>query len=313
MPPAKDVIETVLYTALPPAAGAALVVCVFLSLGRWAAALGSAVAIALGFGWANAGWTLYPLEGEWGVPGRVIPWSPAADAPAWHGLPRAVLILLAVGLVSRWNGLFVARYLDERRRWGATLLVWAVRAAVVAVVAPGLVPPAWGGEVAWLKPALVAVMLALWVALDGVARDRAGSEVAGYISAAFLAAGAVLIYHHTARFMDLAVMCGCAAAGVALAAFPTRADASGVVPLGVVGLPGLMLNGRYLVDSEVPVASFWLVALAPLGLLPYLVPAVARRPRWVVIPLRALLVLAPLVASVVLAARYEQLAFAEEW
>jgi hypothetical protein len=231
----------------------------------------------------------------------------------WHGLPRAALILLVVGLVSRWLGLFVTRYLDERRRWGATLLIWAVRAGVVAVVAPGLVPAEWAGESAWLKPALVAAMLAVWVALDGVARNEAGSEVAAYLAVAFVAAGAVLLYHHTARFMDLAVMCGCAAAGVAVASFPTRADASGAVPLGVVGLPGLMLNGRYLVESQVPVTSFWLVVLAPLGLLTFLIPAVARLPRWVVIPLRAVLVLAPLVAAVVLAAQHEKLAFEEEW
>jgi hypothetical protein len=313
LPPTKDIIDTVLGTALPAAAGAALVSCVFQSIGGWAAAVGTAVAVVVGLGWANAGWMLYPLEGEWGMPGRVIPWSATRDAPAWHQIPRAAAILLAVGLVSRWVGLLVARRLNERRRWGATLVLWAIRAAVVAVVAPELVPAGWAGELAWLKPALVLTMLLLWVAMDSVARDRAGSEVTGYLAAAFLAAGAVLIYHHTARFMDLALMCGCAAAGVAVSTLPTRADASGAVPLGVVGLPGLMLNGRYLVDSQVPLTSFWLVALAPLALLPFLIPAVSRLPRWVVISLRAAIVLAPLVAAVVLAAQHEQLAFEEEW
>lgn len=314
LPPAKDVIDAVLGTALPAAAGAALVVCVFLSFGRWAAALGSAVGVVVGFGWANVGGELSTAQpSDWWRPGRVVPWSAAPEAPVWHGLPWAGVFLLAAGLASRWVGLLTARHLDERRRWGAELLVWAVRAGVVAVVAPGLVPAAWAAETLWLKPALVAAMLALWVALDGVARDRAGSEVAAYLAAAFFAAGAVLLYHHTARFMDLAVMCGCAAAGVAVASFPTRADASGAVPLGVVGLPGLMLNGRYLVDSQVPVASFWLVALAPLGLLPSFIPVIARQPRWLVVPLRALLVLAPLVVAVVLAAQHEKLAFEEEW
>lgn len=309
LPPAKDVLDALHHTVLPAAAGAALVVCVFLSLGRWAAAVGAAVAVVVGFGCAN--YTFDALS--WENTGRVIPWASEPDSPAWHALPRAALILLVVGLVSRWLGLFVTRYLDERRRWGAMLLIWAVRAGIVAVVAPGLVPAAWAAEVVWLKPALVAAMLAVWVALDGVARSEAGSEVAAYLAAAFFAAGAVLLYHHTARFMDLAVMCGCAAAGVGIASFPTRADASGAVPLGVVGLPGLMLNGRYLVESQVPVTSFWLVALAPLGLLPFLIPAVGRLPRWVNIPLRAVLVLAPLVAAVVLAAQHEKLAFEEEW
>ncbi|QDU21497.1 hypothetical protein ETAA1_34640 [Urbifossiella limnaea] len=286
-----------------------MVVCVFLCFGRRAAALGSAAAVVVGFGWAN--FTFEAVSGD--NTGRVIPWVAEPDAPAWHALPWAGVVLLAAGLVSRGIGFLVARLLDERRRWIASLLVWVVRAGVVAVVAPGLVPLAWAAEVAWLKPALAAAMLALWLVLDRAARDKASSEVTAYLAAAFLAAGAVLLYHHTARFMDLAVMCGCAAAGVAVASFPTRADASAAVPLGVVGLPGLMLNGRYLVESQVPVTSFCLVALAPLGLIPFLIPVVARLPRWVVILLRAVFVLAPLVAAVVLAAQHEKLAFEEEW
>jgi hypothetical protein len=309
LPPATDVLDALHHTALPAAAGAALVTVAFLSLGRWAAALGSAVAVAVGVGWAN--YTFGALS--WADTGRVAPWAPGADAPGWHGLPRAGLFLLTAGVASRWLGLVAGRLLDERRWWGANLLTWAARVAAVLVVAAGLTPAAAAAEYPWLKPALAAAMLAVWVALDGVARDGAGSEVAAYLAAAFFAAGAVLLYAHSARFMDLAVMCGCAAAGVAVAAFPTRADASGAVPLGVVGLPVLALNGRFLTDSQVPLASFWLVGLAPLALLPFLLPVVARQPRWVIIPLRALLVLAPLVAAVVLAAQHERLAFEEEW
>lgn len=309
LPPTNEVLDTLHHTVLPAAAGAALVVCVFLSLGRWAAALGSAVAVAGGIGCANYTFDAF----RWENTGRLIPWIAEPDGQAWHRLPRAALILLSVGLVSRWLGVLGSRYLDERRRWGATLLMWAVRVGVLAVVAPGLVPAEWAGPSAWLTPALVVTMLTSWVALDAVALKEAGSEVAGYLAAAFIAAGAVLIYHHTALFMELAVMCGCAAAGVAVATFPTRADASGAVPVGVVGLPGLMLNGRYLVESQVPVASFWLVALAPLGLLPFLIPAVARLPRWAVVSLRTLFVLAPLGVAVVLAAQHEKLAFEEEW
>jgi hypothetical protein len=309
LPPTKDVLDALHHTALPAAAGAALVMAAFLSLGRWAAALGAATAVAVGFGWAN--YTFDVLS--WLNTTRVIPWYAEDGAPAWHGLPRAAAFLLVVGLISRWLGLLAGRLLAEKHWWGANLFVWAARVGAVAVVVPGLVPDAAAGEHFWLRPALMATMLALWVALDGIARDTAGTEVTAYLAAAFVVAGAVLLYAHSARFMDVAVMCGCAAAGVAVAAFPTRADTSGAVPLGVVGLPTLMLHGRLSLDSQVPVTSFALVALAPLALLPFFIPAVARQPRWVVIPLRALLVLAPLVAAVVLAAQHEKLAFDEEW
>lgn len=309
LPPTKDVLDALHHTALPAAAGAALVTAAFLSLGRWAAALGAAAAVAVGFGWAN-----YTFESlSWSDTTRVIPWYPEDGAPPWHRLPRAAAFLLVVGLVSRWAGLFTGRALAEKHWWAANLFVWAARVGAVAVVAPGLVPDDPGGAHLWQRPALAAAMLALWVALDGLARSGAGSEAAAYLAAAFVVAGAVLLYAHSARFMDIAVMCGCAAAGVAVAAFPTRADTSGAVPLGVVGLPALMLHGRVSLDSQVPVAAFALVALAPLALLPFLIPAVARQPRWVIVPLRALLVLAPLVAAVVLAAKYETLAFDEQW
>lgn len=309
LPPTKDVLDALHHTALPAAAGAALVTAAFLSLGRWAAALGAAVAVAVGFGWAN--YTFDSLS--WSNTTRVIPWYAEDGAPAWHRLPRAAALLLVVGLLSRWAGLLTGRLLDEKHWWAASLFVWAARVGAVAVVAPGLVPDAAAADQFWLRPALMAAMLAVWVALDGVARDQAGTEVAAYLAAAFVVAGAVLLYAHSARFMDVAVMCGCAAAGVAIVSFPTRADTSGAVPLGVVGLPALMLHGRVSLDSQVPVTSFVLVALAPVALLPFLIPAVSRQPRWVVIPLRALLVLAPLVAAVVLAARHETLAFDEQW
>jgi hypothetical protein len=63
---------------------------------------------------------------------------------------------------------------------------------------------------------------------------------------------------------------------------------------------------------QVPEAAFWLVALAPAMLLPFLIPAVARnQDRWYVRAMRAILVLAPLVAAAVLASQNETLAFDE--
>jgi hypothetical protein len=309
LPPTEDVLYALRHTALPAAAGAALVMAAVLAFGRWAAALGSAVAVVVGFGWGN--YTFDSLS--WTNTSRVIPWFAEESSPAWHRMPVAALILLVVGLVSRWFGLLTALVLPVRYWWSASLFTWAARVAAVGVVAPGLVPVDAAAEYSWLRPALAAIMLVLWVVLDGVARDRAGSEVAAYLAVAFLVAGTILLYAHSARFMDIAVMCGCALAGVAVVAFPTRADTIGAAPLGAMGLPALMLNGRFSVESRVPVESFWLVALAPLVLLPFLLPVVARQSRRVIVPVRALLVLAPLVAAVILAAQHEKLVFEEEW
>jgi hypothetical protein len=65
----------------------------------------------------------------------------------------------------------------------------------------------------------------------------------------------------------------------------------------------------------VPPTAFWLVALAPLALVPFLIPALSRKNGWVARVIRAVLVLAPLVAAVVLAGQHEQIAFPQddEW
>jgi hypothetical protein len=102
--------------------------------------------------------------------------------------------------------------------------------------------------------------------------------------------------------------------GIAVAAGVGKADTSGAIPAGVVFLPGLVLGGRpSLADNLVPASCFWVLALAPVVLLPFLIPALARRNGWLVRIARPLLVLAPVVVAIVLAAQHEKLAFEEEW
>jgi hypothetical protein len=298
---------------LPAAGGAALAYVLFLCLGRWAAALGSAAGVVVGFAWAN-----YTFEAlDWENTGRLAPWRPwdpvTPSQAAWRWLPAAGLLLVLTGLVSRWLGLAAGRVLPDRWRWrAATLLIWLPRSAAVGV-ASGWLVPASAAEYGWVPYALPAVMLASWAVWDGLARAGAGGEVAAYQAAALYTAGAVLLYHHWAGATEVAVIAGSALAGVAVVAWAARADASGAVPAGVAALPVLMLAGRLGADSQVPLASFWLVALAPLALAPFLVPRLSRQNGWLARVGRAVLALTPLILAVVLAAQYEQLAFEEEW
>lgn len=308
LPPVKDILDALRLSVLPAAGGAALVVGLFAVLGRWAGAAGSAAAVVAGFAWGN--YTFGALS--WEATGRLVPWMSDGPHPAWHWLPRAAVVLVVVGLFSRWVGLLAALRLPDHRRWGAGLLVWAARVAAVAVVSVWLVSGPEGEKDPLLRPALAATMLLSWVALDGTARAAAGGQAAAYLAATLLAAGTVLLYAHSARFMELGVVAGCALFGVAVAAAAAKTDASGAVPAGVAFLPSLLLNGRLLTDSAVPPASFWLVGLAPLALVPFLVPAVARQNRWLLLSLRTAFILAPLVTAVALAAAAEKLAF-EEW
>ena len=110
-PPMALVLVMVREDILPAAGGAAFVMALILGLGRWAGALGSAAGVIVGYAWANYTFDLL----TWESTHRFIPWKP--DRSTWHYLPRAALILVGVGLVSRWLGLLVGIRLPERRWW----------------------------------------------------------------------------------------------------------------------------------------------------------------------------------------------------
>jgi hypothetical protein len=317
VPPLKDVLDQLQYAVLPAAGGAALVMCVFLLFGRWAGALGSAAAVAFGFAWAD----FEMPKGEsptWAnTLVRLIPLKPDPEAAGYQWLARAALALVVVGLVSRWLGLIALRALPERGWWGASAFVWAPRVVAVFVVSEWLTVGEAAQSVPLLRPQIAVAMLLTWVALDGVARNGAGAQVAGYSAALLMSAAAVLIHAHSARLMELAVVVGSALFGIAVANALVKPgpngqkpDTSGAVPAVVAFLPGLLLGARpTLADGHnVPGACFWLVVLAPLVLLPFLLPAVTRKTGWKVPALRAALVLLPLVVAVALAAHYETLA-----
>ncbi len=334
LPPLKNTIEALLQDVLPAAGGATLIMCLFLLLGRRAAAIGSATAIVFAFVWAN-----FSLDNSissetgnlvWANTYRLLPWKvDPSSTSVWHSIPRAALILVIVGLLSRWCGLLAFWYLHERRLpgatlaergspsfrlwWGANLLVWLPRISAVFVVSGWLVSEKDANESPWPRFTLVATMLLIWFILDVLARVREGGEIAAYLAMSLYAAGVVLLFSHSARFMEIAVSVGSAMFEIAIAARVSKAYVSGAIPAGVAFLPGLILASRpSLPTTEVPAISYWLVALAPLALAPFLIPFLSRKNGWYFRLIRAVLVLVPLVIAVVLAAQHEQLPFDEE-
>src|SRR5688572_4257246 len=109
LPPTSIILEGLKLDVLPAAGGAALVYCLFAATGRWATALGSAAAVVVAFVWAN--YTFAGLEWEKAGTSRLIAWKPDDPQQAWMWLPRAALVLVLVGLLSRWLGLIAGRLL----------------------------------------------------------------------------------------------------------------------------------------------------------------------------------------------------------
>ena len=203
LPPAGLVLELVRQEVLPAAGGAAFAMAFILCLGRWAGPLGAAAGAIVGYAWANYTFDLL----TWESTHRLIPWKP--DRSTWHVLPQASLVLVAVGLASRWLGTVVGCMLPERRWWVKNLLVWLPRWIAVLVVGSWLIPAPWAEAHPWLKPALGAAMLFSWIALDGLARNGSSGEVSFYLAAIFFAASVVFIFAHSKLFMEVAVVLGC--------------------------------------------------------------------------------------------------------
>jgi hypothetical protein len=194
-----------------------------------------------------------------------------------------------------------------------SLIVWLPRWIAILVVGSWVVPAPWAQEYPWIKPALGMVMLFSWIALDGAARVGANGQAALSLAGAFFAASAVIIYAHSSLFMDIAVAMGFAMLGIAVVARVGKVDARGAIPAGIGFLPALMLNARfYLSENLVPLAAFWLVGLAPLALLPFSIPRIARQNRWLLGIARLVLLLIPLVIAVALAMHFEELPPSDE-
>lgn len=300
--PPTDLVTDALKNVVVPAAGAAaLAVALVLTLGRWAGALGSGVAVLAGIAFAN-----------WHRKAPLVPWMPGDRVGDWL-LPTAAA-LVAVGLISRWGGLIAGRYAKQSKWWWlANAAVWLPRAAAVVIVSGWGIPAQTAAEEPYLRWLIAAGTLLAWVAFDGVARAGCSNEAVALLALVATCAGGVMIFAHSGKFLDLGTMLGMALFGVAVVGTVAKADVSGAIPAAVGFLPGFVASGRFATTSTVPVEAFWLAALAPLALLPFAVPALTWRNGRLARLVRLVLILAPLAAALVLADRHDPLKFGEAW
>lgn len=310
VPPADLVYGTLQRAVVPAAGAAALALALVLCLGRWAGALGSGVAVLAGIAFAN-----------WQMKTPYLPWASEKPGKAWF-LPAAA-VLVAVGLASRWVGLMLEKYKKQpqtyaasgigqyRWWWLANLAVWVPRVAAVAWVSGWGIAAETATEEPTLRWLIAAGSLLGWAAFDAVARAGCSKEAVALLSLAAVFAGGLLVYSHSATDMEIATMLGMALFGVAVVGVAAKADVSGAVPALFGFLPGFLAYGRWLTidNGKTPVESYWLVGLAPLALVPFLVPALARRNGVLLRLLRLLLILAPLVVALYLAHRAAPISF----
>lgn len=286
LPPASVVLSMLLSVVLPGfAVGAGLLAGVCSATrsetGRM---IGGAVALAGGLAAGNFTRGLLP----W--------WS---FEPGWPSLFPATLTAMAGGVI--------ASIASARRapRWGLALRLITVAGC------------AW-----WLAPVsgpwsrLVGAVLILFggaLNWEKFCRDESRRFEPIVLLALILpwglAAAVVLIHSHSARFCDMAVLLISTVAGVGFVARALKLSIAMVLTGPAVFIPALMLGGAANTFSEVPLASFILIALVPCALWCLRLPPLRRSSGRSFAIAAAIVVLLPCAAAVILALRAESLDF----
>ena len=125
------------------------------------------------------------------------------------------------------------------------------------------------------------------------------------------ASASLLIFAHSARFSDLAVLLTTSLCGVALVAALWRMEATSLLAAPCVFFPCLLLAGAANTYSEVPVAAFACVAFAPSALLLVFLPRVQHLPLRALTAVAGVALLIPCALGVAMAARVESLDYGE--
>jgi hypothetical protein len=282
MPPTELLIQAFLYGALIPAVvtAALLVVPLWLrpELAEPTVRRLGALATAAGFVAGCFALGLVPLR-----PGpeawHWLPWlalvAAAVTGAPLPGLLRAVLWLGVAALAAWW---LVPATLFEDKEW-APLRERCYLAVAGGVLALGLLVP--------------------------LARRRPGPLVPLLWALAVGAGAFVLERSANAKLAQLAGALAAALGAVTLAAVlaPWRPVAHGAVAVAAALLPGFMAEGKFYTFGEVPLTSFVLAAVAPLGLLVAELPGLRSLPARGQSAVRTLAVLVPLAVAVALAIR----------
>jgi hypothetical protein len=298
-PPLQDVLVAIREVMLPAAGLSALIYALLLNLGRWGHGLAAALALFAGVAFVNWSKSLFP-------------WIPGAAT--WHHLPGAALFLTLVSLFLTACLAALSRLASEKWQFRLAILGWLVRLVAVGVCHWLILPEALHLARPWIWPVLTLIATLNWRSLDQLAHRDANLELTILIAINVLFGSGLLLYAHSARFMELGTAFGCAVLGIAVVGQVAKSGTSGVLPVFIGIWPGLLLSGYWGNSSEdIPLKLFALILAAPLVLLPWHMPVTLRGPLWLHRGLWFILVLVPIVLALILAEDYGKLPWEEEW
>jgi hypothetical protein len=299
-PPPLDEVLLALRDVMLPAAGvAAFVVAAVLLLGRWAAHLATALGMLAGLAFVN--WSK-----------SFLPWSP--EKTGWEYFFQVAWFVSLAGVVLTSLESLFEKYGHEKWHLRVEILAWLVRVGVVFVACRWCLPSALVSEKSWLLPTIVSVVVVQWHIVDRLMRRGQSGELLFLFSAIYTLGGGVLLYGHSARFMDIAAVIGLSSFGVAVVVQATNIEARGAAPLLVMLLAPLWQAGHYANSmDDIPYHAYALVALAPLGLLLWWPEFFDHRAKWLSRVLRSVVVIGLVLAGLIIAGQHGQLPWEETW
>jgi hypothetical protein len=181
---------------------------------------------------------------------------------------------------------------------------WVARTLVAVLAGRLMTPGDLRAEHPWLPWLLTGAIFFEWALLVSLARRWKDGTVPAVV-ALWCAAAVLLMHVNFLHGMDGVLYFFAAMLGPALVAWKWPGDTGPAVVSAVVAVPGLLVFTYYdnsAADIQVPPVSFLLMGLAPLALMPMLMPFLIRQQRWKHWLPSIILLLIPVIAAVVLAA-----------
>ena len=196
------------------------------------------------------------------------PWIPTAH---WHWLPWMLLAGTVVGPISCVNGVY------RIERW----LLYALLALGVG----WMLVPTWEDlePARWIHQACFVLYVVGWMAvMEPLGRRSAGPLLPAVLTATLTAAAVILALAGSLRFAQIALAGAASLFGIFLVSCWDRQPGrlSGIGLVFSILVIGSLLVGRVNSFSDVPLVSYALVPLAPLGLWLTEAKPLARFPSW---------------------------------
>lgn len=282
---AQEILLSLILPAFAAAAGLLAVVCAA-TRSQTIRMIGAAAALGAGLAAGN-------------VRAGLLPWWSAEQG--WPALFPATLAAVIGGVI--------AALVSARRHWSLELALRLITAAGCSFWLTEAFPPLSGRRTAML---MFAGMVLNW---EGLLLTTSRCSRRGTLPALAIlwggAAATVLIFAHSARFFDMAVLLTAVLCGIGLVAALWNLELAALFGAPAIFFPALMLAGAANTYSEVPLAAFALTAFAPCMLWILLVRPIRLWQERALTVAAVVALLIPCAAAVVMAARTETLEFDE--